>query len=158
MATEGRTIETAGLRLLCPSGWAGAEGVEGAAILLVRADPGVADSGFATNVNVRLAPGGVAVDDEQGREALLLAAFDQLGASLPDPLLLDFERCEIAGRPAGRLVATYVHGGRGLTLDQWLLPRDEDQVVISGTARNVDYPEVIAAFEAVAASLEEVGE
>lgn len=155
MSGEGKEIRAAGLKLRCPRTWAVLEDVAGAALVLVPTAGVHAGQTFSATLSVLVAPGGA--QDDEARTGLYLAAFDQVGQALDDAVLLDASDTVISGHPAKRLLATYVADRRGLTLDQWLVPRREDHLVITGTSRNAEYAGLADAFEAIAASIEETG-
>lgn len=150
---ETKEVRGGGFVLDCPTTWAVLEDVQGAALVLVPTDNLHPGQSFSATLSVLVAPGGA--DDDDARTARYLEAFDEVGQVLDDAVLLDAEDTTVAGYAAKRILATYRAGSRGLTLDQWVVPRRADQLVLTGTSRNAEYPGLAETFESIAASVRE---
>lgn len=153
MAGDTKEIRAAGLELTCPTTWAVLEDVQGAALVLVPTEDLHPGQSFSATLSVMVAPGGA--EDDDTRTGLYVAAFDQVGQTLDDAVLLDASDTIVSGYHAKRVLATYVAGARALTLDQWLVPRREDHLVITGTSRNAEYPGLADEFESITTSIRE---
>jgi hypothetical protein len=146
--TEYRSAE-GGFVVSHPSGWRSAEGIMGAAVVLVAGEPGT--GGFAANVSVTAQELPDAVDpDEFGRSQL--AAMAEL---LTDVRLVDRSEAHLLGWPGERVLVTYRQGIHSLALEQWWAIADAGPgaVVVSATCPVLDYDDYADDFGRVAASL-----
>lgn len=139
---------TLGFSCRCPRTWAYGEDVLGAATVFVQGDH-AASEGFRANVNIVLEPDGATREEDP---------FDaQVGAlptQLTDPILLDRERVEVAGREAQRILVAYRQGRHALNLEQWCIPDGERTWYVSSTSTTDEFADQQAVSEAIVASLE----
>ncbi len=108
---------------------------------------------FRTNVVVTEQPtGGLDFRDWQaGTEELL-------PRTLPDYLLVDLERLEVDGLPAGRRLAHHAGpGGEALTMEQWFVLVDGTGHTLTATVETWRYDELADSLAGVAASWRPTG-
>lgn len=139
---------TLGFSCRCPRTWAYGEDVLGAATVFVQGDA-QARGDFRANVNIVVEPGSATPHDD-----LFEAQVGGLPAHLTDPILLDREIVEVAGRAAQRILVAYRQGPQTLTLEQWCVPDGERTVYVSSTSTTDEFTDQQAVSEAIVASLE----
>ena len=78
---------------------------------------------------------------------------ETLPRMLQDLLVVDLERLEIDGGPAGRRLAHHVDAdGRALTMEQWFVQDGDRGWTLTGTAETWDYDAVADSWTDVAAA------
>ena len=133
----------------CPDGWEVlADPPHGTA--WVALEPAVPAEGgrFRTNlVLTSVTTGGMGFRDWQvGTDVLLPRMLD-------DYLLVDLERLEVDGRPAGRRLAHHAGpGGEALTMEQWFVQVDDVGHTLTATVETWRYDEQADALAALAAA------
>ena len=81
-----------------------------------------------------------------------------LPRTLPDYLLVDLERLEVDGRPAGRRLAHHAGpGGEALTMEQWFVLVDGVGHTLTATVETWRYDELADSLAGVAASWRPTG-
>lgn len=106
--------------------------------------------GFATNLVLSMADNaGLSFRDWQ------VATDQMLPRILSDYLLLDLERCQVAGRLGGRRLAHHVApNGVAVTMEQWFTAVDGVGWTLTATVDSSRYDEQAALFARAAAGLE----
>ena len=109
----------------------------------------VADEGFRANLVLTRADN-AEIDFRDWQ----VATDELLPRMLNDYLLLDLERCEVAGRPGGRRLAHHVTpDGVAVTMEQWFTSADGVGHTLTATIDSWRYDAVAAAWASVAAGL-----
>lgn len=138
---------TLGFRCRCPRTWAYGEDVLGAATVFVQGD-GEARGDFRANINIVVEPGSAAMSQEDVFEAQV----DALPRQLTDPILLDRETVEVAGRAAQRILVAYRQGPHALTLEQWCVPDGARTLYVSSTSTTDEFTDQQSISDAIVAS------
>jgi hypothetical protein len=137
-----------GFELPLPAGWERRDNVDGCAVVAV--EPAREDGHFCANAVVTVERRDRAVPAEdwvrRSREAL--------AESLNRLRVIDLESTELAGLPAERTLAHYVHPGfGGVTLEQWALAHGEFGYVLSCSGAALENDDLADLNRLVAAGL-----
>ena len=137
----------AGFAVSHPVGWRAAEGIAGAALVLVAGEPGT--GGFAANLSVTAQ----ALPEPVGLDKFGAAQLGGLGELLTDVRLVDRGEAKLLGHAGGRVLVTYRQGIHTLALEQWWAVAGPGAVVVSGTCAVLDYDTYADDFSRIVASL-----
>ena len=137
----------AGFAVSHPPGWRAAEGVAGAALVLVAGEPGT--GGFSGNLSVTAQ----ALPEPVGLDQFGEAQLGGLAELLTDARLVDRGEATLLGNAGGRVLVTYRQGIHALALEQWWVVAGSGGIVVSGTCAVLDYDTLADDFGRIVASL-----
>lgn len=146
-ALTGYRHEVSGLELPLPATWERAEQVPGC--LVVAVEP-PREPYFRANVVVTLE----LIEQDTSLREWSGRSIDALGESLNRGRLIDDQHTTVAGAPARRLLAHYLHRDYGgVCLEQWLLLHGGIGQVVSCSTAALEYDDLFPLTSAIAAGL-----